>query len=63
MTSVGVTCYVIFYSCNVGTSDLPDMYSMLKTRGHTYQASHECPFYKCYVKLPVRLIALMSIQG
>ena len=52
----------------MGTSDLPDMYAQnLRAQpegcGHTYQANHECPYYKCNVTLPVRLIALMPTQG
>ena len=62
------TIISIFYSCNMGTSDLPDMYAQNPRAqsegcGHTYQANHECPCYKCYVTLPVRLIALMPIRG
>ena len=37
----------------MGTSDLPDMYA----QNPRAQANHECPCYKCYVTLPVRLNA------
>ena len=40
-------------SCNIGTSDLPDMYAQsrgLRARfGHTYQANHSCLCYNYYV--------------
>jgi len=66
----------VFYSCNMGTHDLPDMYAQSprahewfawyvcpkpEGAGHTYQANHECPCYKYYVTLP-RLIALLPIR-
>ena len=59
---------MIFYSCNMGTSDLPEMYAQSPKAqpedcGHnTFQANHKCPFYSYYVTLPLRLIALMPIR-
>ena len=40
------TCYI----CNMGRSDLPDMYA--RARGRTYQANHNRTCYICYVTLP-----------
>ena len=41
------------YSCNMSTSDLPEMYAQSpKDCRHTFQANHKCPCYSYYVTLP-----------
>jgi len=49
MAVVAVRGLNLFYSCNMGTRDLPDMHAQSlrmqpKDFGHTYQANHLCPF-------------------
>ena len=54
---------MICYTYTTGSSALPDIYAQARgpqARGRvrTYQAKHECLWYKCYVPhCPCRLIA------
>jgi len=43
-----------FYSCNMGASELTDMYaqSPRAVGMHTYQANHECQCYQLFCSTP-----------
>ena len=46
-----------FYSCNMGTSDLPEMYARSPpAQPQDCRHTFKCPFYSYYITLPLRLI-------